>query len=1011
MKGVRALLLLSCLQLLSCVSACGRAEIQSVGLARSAWYEDSLAGVWADSVLRTLTLRERIAQSFILSAYSNKNIAYEERLREEVQRYGVGGVIFFQGTAARQARLINGLQAVSKVPLLVAMDAEWGLGMRLEDAIEYPRAMAYGATGEPRYAYRLGMDLAMQMRRLGVHVNFAPVVDINVDGDNPVIGVRAYGDEEVTVEAFARAYALGLEQHGVMACLKHFPGHGNTRVDSHKGLPRLAASLKELEDVELKPFRALSKEVSMIMLAHMDVPAITGSRTGLPTSLSPMSVNLLRDSFNFKGLICTDALNMQGAVAGKKAWQVNCMAYEAGVDLLLCVEKAEETLDRIEQLVKNGSIDTSSVNERAKRILRAKYSFVSAHPAEVQLNNLYEDLHRPEYSRHTRELAEGGVVLLREGAIPFDSLANRRMGYVSLLSKDSMHEGFREYLDIPRLRLSPRGDVHDAERIARFVKGKTDLVVAVEALGTSPKNGFGLASQISRIRQCARGCPTTVVLFGSPYALRWLDTVKGVEGLVFCGSSLQEFQREAVRVLLGVRRAEGRLPVRVNAALPRGAGNDGRSSGRLSYEAPCRVMIDTIQLAKADSIARGAIDSQAMPGMQILAACDGVVFYSKQFGRFTYDETSPSVSDSTMYDVASLTKVLVTIPLLMNEMSKGTISLNDTLGRFLADDANAVRSARVRDVLLHQAGFVPYVPFYLNTVEPLFPSRPVVQKRMSAEYCVDVGSYGFMSKHVVPSKRFYRAKRDAEYSEALSDGLYASPSLRDSVFHSLYSLGLGEKREYKYSDLGYITLGRVVERVESRPLDALVDSILFRPLGMGRTMYTPAKRGLSAQCAPTENEVTLRKGVVQGYAHDLTAAMLGGVAGHAGLFSTARDLAKYAQMLLNGGEYGGYKFFTPAMVSLFTSVPQESVNGVRTYGFDTRADKRSGGALVGDSLSEQSYGHSGFTGTMLWIDPAKRFLFVLLSNRVYPDASNQRINSLKVRSRIMDALYNAIVGY
>lgn len=993
-------------------TACGRTTAPPWEEAPAPWYADSVAGAWADSVVRTLSLRERIAQSFVVSAYSNKDASYENRLVQEVEAYGVGGVLFFQGTTACQAQLTNRLQASTKVPLLVTIDAEWGLGMRLSDALTYPRAMAFAATGEPRYAYRLGMDLAAQMRRLGVHVNFAPVVDINTDGDNPVIGVRSYGDDAAAVEMFARAYAYGMEQNGVLSCLKHFPGHGNTKVDSHKGLPRLSASRAELDSVELRPFKHLSMVSSMVMLAHMDVPAITGSTKGLPTSLSSRSVALLRNEYGFKGLICTDALNMQGAAANRKVWEVNAQAYEAGADLLLCVEQLSKTLARIEQRVKAGAIDTASINERATRVLRAKYFAIGPRASKVSLQNLQEEMHKPEYRELLAGLAESGVVILREGDIPFDSVANRSMGYVSFLANDSLHAAVEEYFSVPRLDLGAAAQEGDAAKIAKFAKGKTNLVVAVEALGTSPRNGFGLLSKLARIRQCASMSPTTVVLFGSPYALRWLDTIKGVEGLVLCCSEGSAYQQATARVLLGVRAAEGRLPVRVNASLPRGAGTAGRGSGRLSYVVPSRMTLDSALLALADSVALAAIDSQAMPGMQIIAGCDGVVFYDRHFGRLTYDTISPRVTDSTMYDVASLTKVVVTVPVLMSEIARGAVSLHDSLGRFFKwQDTSRVLSARINDVLLHQAGLAAYAPFYLRTVESLLPGRAVAQRRMSAEYCIDIGSYGFMSKHAVPSRRFYRTRREDPFTVALSDRLYAAPSIRDSVYKSIFSQGLSSRQGYRYSDLGYILLGRAVELVEEKPLEALADSILFSPLGMRSTMFKPARRGFASQCAPTENELTFRKTVVRGYVHDLTAAMLGGAAGHAGLFSTAHDIAKYAQMLLNGGRYGGYSFFPPSMVSLFTKVPFESVNRRRTYGFDTRLENQIGSALVGDSLSAESYGHTGFTGTILWIDPVKKFFFVLLSNRVYPDASNQRINTLKVRSQIMDALYNAVVSY
>lgn len=639
-----------------------------------AWLDDAAGRQWADSVLETLSLHERVAQAFMVTAYSKGEASGEERVLELVKEQGVGGVIFFQGTAKRQCELTNRYQQAARVPLLIGIDGEWGLGMRLSDAVSYPRAMALAATGMPLLAYRMGASIAQQMQSLGVHINFAPVVDVNSNPENPVIGVRAFSDDPEQVREYGMAYMLGMQQNGVLACAKHFPGHGNTQADSHHALPFVTESLDELENRELAPFRALVKGgVSMVMTGHLDVPAL-GTEAGQPTSLSKEVVTeLLRKKMDFRGLTCSDALNMRGGQGDRKPEEVALQAYMAGNDILLCPEAVEKGIRLIVRAVKVGTISQEEVDSRCRRILQAKYWAVGRKARRVDEQLVAREVSSREDAALREEIAKASLTLLRDNSIPIQNLEVQRIGYVSFLGKrkDYFAPMMRRYTDVNVISETSKTPETARVRARNAVGSNTLMVIAVRAMGLSPSGHFGFtAAQEAFVQECATMRPTIVVLFGTPYALQYLGPTTALDGLLVAYGDDRYAQEAAAQALFGGTSIQGRLPVAVPPEFKSGDGKEQGRATRLGYSSPEFIGADTSWIAVADSLARMAIDSGACPGMQVLAAKGGRVFYRKFFGRYTYLTTSPEVTDTAIYDLASVTKVVATTPLVMRLIEK-----------------------------------------------------------------------------------------------------------------------------------------------------------------------------------------------------------------------------------------------------------------------------------------------------------------------------------------------------
>ncbi len=981
------------------------------------WYADPDAIHWADSVLKTLDLEDRIAQSFMVVSYAKGTKQEGQTVLRLIEKQHIGGVMYLQGSRDRMKELTQTYQAKTQVPLLMAIDAEWGTDMRLSDGRAYPKAMGIAATANPSLAYRMGELLAEELQEIGLHINFAPVVDVQRNPRNPVIGIRAFSDDPETVTQMGAAYMLGMQANGLIACAKHFPGHGNTSTDSHHALPIINESYQQLATCDIIPFQSLiTQGLDMVMVAHIALPGL-GLPPNEPASLRKEIVtSLLRDSLHFQGLICTDALNMKGATGSLKAEEVALQAYLAGSDILLCPENVAASIKHIARAVQKKRLSATEVATRTRRILLAKYYALHAQKkrlATYQANSTSEK-QATERQRDllSTQMAQEAVTLLRNSnaIVPITHLEQHKIGYVNFLTSkhDSLLAGMQRFAEVRAIHLNPKLSL-DAQ-VAAATKNKTLIVIALSATGYAPSKHFGLKnSAVNFAKACAKRIPTILVFMGTPYALPQLFPLDDFAAVLQAYDTSTFTQDALSQVLFGALPAQGILPVHLPPDLKRGDGLTTQSGIRLSYQMPEAHGANPFFIARTDSLAQLGIDSAAYPGIQILAYHRGDVFYRKNYGHTTYSAFSPPVTDTTLYDLASVTKITATTPLVMRLVEKKKLHLDSTIACYLPEYKDTpIAKITLAQLLLHRAGLKAWKPFYIKTLEALKPGESIIERTQSAAFSIYMGKNRYMNQLCAPSPYFYADTPSDAYSIPVAYHLWGRRGMRDSILHEIATTPLEKKKGYRYSDWGFILLQQIVERVEATSIETLLQRHYWKPLGMWRTSFTPWKYALREACAPSEFDLFFRKTEVKGYVHDMAAAMLGGVAGHAGLFSTADDLAKYAALLIRGGEYGKLRYLLPFTIADFSQTPQGYKDNYRGYGFDKPNPKKRGTYYVPAALSLKSYGHIGFTGTILWIDPEQDFFAIVLSNRTYPDSNNTRINSMRLRAAIIEALYKSI---
>ncbi len=646
------------------------------------WLHDPKAAAWADSMLSTLDLESQIAQSFMVAAYAKGDATEDKAILSLLEKQKIGGVMFLQGKSERMKKLAERYQKQSKTPLLLAIDAEWGTGMRLADGISYPKAMGVAATGSPTLAYRMGDLIAQELQESGLHINFAPVLDVQRNPKNPVIGIRGFADSPDRVALFGAAYMAGMQAQGLITCAKHFPGHGNTATDSHHTLPVIYADYKAIDSCDLLPFRQLIRDgLDMVMVAHI---AMTGLK--LPDSIPAsrhhyVMRSLLRDSLHFQGLICTDALNMKGAAGNLKPDQVALQAYLAGADILLCPENVAGSIKVLLHAVRNGKIAEQEVKERTRRILMAKYWALTAQRArEAQLATRSETEYqalRTEREEFAAQMAQEAVTLLRnpKKTLPIVSLDNLKLTLTSFLPKGKKKDSAELLVAIHRYApcTEKRPDFKKGveAQALRSVKESTLHIIALDATGYAPSKNFGVSKeQILFAKTCAKNKPTVLLLFGTPYVLTRFFPLSDYAAVILAYDNSQASQDAVSQVLFGALPTYGTLPISLPPELKAGEGIALDGGLRLAYMSPQRYGADRAWIARADSLAQMGIDSGAYPGIQILAAHRGTVFYRRNFGATSYSRFAPAVTDSTIYDLASVTKITATTPLVMRLVEK-----------------------------------------------------------------------------------------------------------------------------------------------------------------------------------------------------------------------------------------------------------------------------------------------------------------------------------------------------
>ncbi|MCB0670145.1 MAG: serine hydrolase, partial [Saprospiraceae bacterium] len=931
-----------------------------------------------------LSLDERIGQLFMIRAHSNLGPDHVAEVERQIRQYHVGGLCFFQGTTSKQIELLNTYQKLSaKIPMMVAMDAEWGLGMRFkEGVIDYPRALMLGAVQDNSLIYEYGKEIARQLKRVGVQLNFAPVVDINNNPENPVINYRSFGEDKYNVTTKSYMYMRGMQDLGVAACAKHFPGHGDTDVDSHHELPVIKHSLERLEDVELFPFETLiSQGIESVMVAHLNIPALD-DRPGIPTTLSDRVVNdLLRKKLGFNGLVFTDALEMEAVAKHFENGIVEIKALEAGNDILLLPNDLDKAFNVIKQQISEGKIHEERINESVRRVLRAKYRMGLDHYQPIREIGVFSDLNNGHALSLKHELIENALTLVRDNDALFP-LIQKDKNIASLAIGTNTLSHFQvmlsEYEEIPRyLAKSQITETDKASLLGKLEKYEY-ILVSLHGMSQHSRNNFGLdESVLSFLNDLNQKKKVLLCIFGNPYSLKYFDDFDEV---VVCYDDDRLTQNLAAQAIYGAISFRGRLPVTVTARSAYGMGINTKANFRIGYSVPERVGMSSDSLREVDRLVYELIEKKAAPGAQLLIAKDGKVVYQKEYGFHTYQKSRP-VQHNDVYDLASVTKVTASTMAVMKLFEDGKLDLKTPIVKYLPELEGSNKEAMtLEEIMTHQAGLLPWIPFYKATMA---------------------------SESHRPSPNYYSEKNSDEYSVKVMDDMFLRSDYPDTIWQMIIDSDLRPNKSYRYSDLGFYIIGRIVERVSGKALDRYVEEQFYLPLNMSRTIFNPLHKIRKEEIVPTEKDDYFRFTSLQGYVHDMGAAMMNGVSGHAGLFSNCGDLVKIYQMLLNHGYYGGKQFLQEKTIKLFTR--RHLGSSRRGYGFDMKQLEPNSHINVCPFTSNSAFGHSGFTGTCVWVDPEYKLIYIFLSNRTYPTMTNNLLQQEDYRTKIQEAVYRAFL--
>jgi beta-N-acetylhexosaminidase len=940
---------------------------------------------WVDSVFKTLNDNDKISQLIVVRLTSidtktGKVTWYGNEVESAIRQYNIGGICLFQGGPVQQSLLVNHLQSIARTPIIISIDAETGLGMRVDSVKPLPRQMMLGAVRDPQVIFDYGQWVGKQCRRMGIHINYAPDVDVNNNPANPVINDRSFGEDKNTVAEYGIMYMKGMQSENIMTCAKHFPGHGDVSVDSHLDLPLITKSREQMDSLELYPFRKIiNAGVDAVMVAHLSIPAIDNT-ANRPSSLSyPTITKLLKEELSFKGIIFTDALEMKGVTKYFPGGEISSEALVAGNDMLCLPQDINGTIEKTKRAIRKKRIRWEDINQRVKKVLEAKYKFGVAKWQPIDTTNIAADLNR-ESPAIRRRVAEEAITLVKyddNAAFPLPVGQKNRIAYVALgINKDNSFAR--------RMRSDYNADVfyfdytQDSLRINSLVyllETRYDaVVIGVHQLRRFPAGNFGLSeAAVKLVNSINKKVRSTIFVFGNPYAIK---NFCQVENIIACYEDESIIQETAADMLNGHIGTKGRLPVTVCPELPAGTGIQG---GLLQVSD--QIMgIQVASLGVIDSIANDAIRQHATPGCVVLVAKDGKIAYYKGFGYYTYDSTE-KVTDETIYDLASVTKICATTLCVMKLYDQGKLNLDKTLGDYLpwvrgSDKQDIV----IRDVLLHQARLKSYIPFYRETIDTLSG---------------------------IPFGGWFSKSNSSQYSLRVADSMYMRNNWRDTMFSRILSSPLEKPGQYIYSDNDFIFLGLIVEALTGMKLDEFAKKQFYEPLGLVTTGFHPRDRFALSRIAPTENEQYFRRQLIRGDVHDPGAAMFGGVAGHAGLFSNAYDIAVIMQMLLNKGVINGRRFLSDTTILRFTSYGSSLSR--RGLGFDkpekdndTRKE-----AYPTLSASPLTFGHTGFTGIGVWADPRYNLIYIILSNRVNPDGSTKFLK-MNVRPSIQEAIYKAL---
>lgn len=950
---------------------------------------------WVDSVFNQMSIDERVGQLFIPIVPGDGTEANKAAIEQQVKKLHLGGLLFSKGTPIDQVNLTNAAQRVAKVPLMITLDGEWGLSMRLKNTTSFPKNMMLGAIQNDSLMYWYGKEVARQCKLMGIHVNFAPDMDVNSNPANPVIGYRSFGEDPKRVAQLGIMYAKGLESEGVMAVAKHFPGHGDTSTDSHKTLPLVDRSREELNKVELYPFKEYIKAgLSGVMIGHLNVPALDSIKQ--PSSLSKaIGTDLLKKELRFGGLTFTDGLQMKG-VADEKDFCVR--ALQAGNDILLGPTYLEREYKAVRKAVEDGTLSDSLVNAKCKKILAYKYILNVHKNKQIETISLIKNLNTPYADWINNKLNEKAITVLKdqEKILPLQKLDKRKIAVVTI-GASSTDKTFATVLaKYDEMKVFRVVDGAGLLAIKKTLQPYNTLIISIHSTNVNADAAIKSVSQDKN---------TILTFFINPYKLSgYSSSIATANAVVLGYENTKSAQDYAAQGIFGGNDVNGKLPVSVKGLYTVG---DGISTDktRLSYGSPEDVGIPSANLDSIAAIVNEGIKAEAFPGCQILIAKNGVVIYQHSFGTFEY-KTKRMVEDDDIYDLASMTKATATLPAVMALYDKKKISLTTHLSQYIPALKGTDKSdISVRQALFHESRLPAFIPYYMNAIDTESYNGRLFNRERTPVYTAQFDENTW-------ARTDYRFKSDLVSAKPkssflpIAEDLYINKAYKDTIIGAIAATKLNKRAGYLYSCLNFILLQQVVEAVSKTDLNTFVQNNFYQQLGATTTTYNPLTKFDKDQIVPTEKDDFLRKQLLQGYVHDEGAAFMGGISGNAGLFSNANDLAKLYQMMLNKGTYGGEEYVSNKTCTIFTST-QSSISR-RGLGFDKPDLRTNKSSPTSISTPASTYGHTGFTGTCFWIDPDNNLIYIFLSNRVNDKRTHKELMSLGIRQRIQEEIYKGI---
>ncbi|MDR1454287.1 MAG: serine hydrolase [Tannerella sp.] len=956
---------------------------------------------WVDSVFHTMSEDERIGQLFMMIAYPRSDAKHVQML-EGYARANIGGILFRQGDPLTQADVTNRLQRVARIPLFVALDGEWGLSMRLSETTRFPKNMMLGAIEDLRLIGEYATEVGRQCNEMGIHINFAPVVDVNSNMHNPVIGLRSFGERAEEVAERGMAYARGLESAGVLSVAKHFPGHGDTSEDSHRTLPAVLRPAGKLDSIELLPFRKyIEAGFAGIMTTHLYVPALD-STENLATSMSGRVVSdLLQKKMGFRGLCFTDAMEMKGAVTRRPESRA-VQAILAGNDIILAPGVPEEELEAVKKAVRDRILTRESIHARCRKILRYKYIAGLNRYRPVELKGLSERLNTPHAAWLAARLNAEAITVLKneDGFLPLKQLDRRKMAVLSVgdAPGNSFPEMLNCYKPLPSFRIAKETTEADVRKIAGELEACDALVCGIYP---------GQTRMPQAIERLLEKKPTVFVFFTPPYlCTEYRELLGNARGVVMAYENTRDAQNYAAQAVFGGIPARGKLAVTVPGLFSAGDGI-ATPKTRLGYHQPEEVGLDAARLDSVDLIVGEGLAQQAYPGCQVLVAKDGMIVYHKSFGYVDAQQTQ-RVTPASVYDLASLTKATGTLLAVMKACDGKLLALDAPASRYLPALQQSDKSdLSVEELLYHQSGLPPIISFYMDAIDPHSFSGKLFSRTKTPTHPVRFESHMYARTDFRFLPNVVSDIRKEGFTVEVAANFYLTDSFPAMIMNDIREAELKLRGKYTYSCINFILLKMMVEQQMHQPVDRLLDTHFFNRLGAASMTYCPLKKMDVSRIVPTENDRFLRRQLLRGYVHDEAAAFQGGVSGNAGLFSNANDLAKVLQLYLNAGTYGDEPYLSEATCRLFTE--SKSPTCRRGLGFDKPETDTLKASPCSRLAPPSAYGHNGFTGTCFWVDPDSRLIYIFLSNRIHPSRVNGKLSSLHIRERIQDVLYRAII--